>query len=165
MLITLVEVDPDPELEDHLYFMLDNILDDTKYYGSEVIVVRDSYRAQRRDFDDRNDRRIQFTVQVSKPEDFNLERATDKMKHFYESRGNKDIRILHQQPWKYFYHFDAEGLKMKLPKRLLEQQGHNRTAFVHSSGAFESVNDAVSYATMIIDSLYTCSAYNDYKRT
>jgi hypothetical protein len=165
MLISLVEVDPDPELEDHLFFMLDNIVDDTKYYGSEVIVVRDTYRAQRKDLEDRKDRRIQFTVQASKPENFNLERCTDKIRHFYEARGNEDIRILHQEPWKYFYHFDAEGLKQKLPKRLLEIQGHNRTAYVHASGAFESVNDAVSYATMITDSLYTCSAYNEYKKT
>jgi len=164
MLISLVEVDPDPTLEDHLFFMLDDILDPNKYYGSEVIVVRDTYRAQRKDLDDRNDRRIQFTVQVSKPENYNLELCTQKIHQFYEKRGNKELTILHQEPWKYFYHFDNEGLENGIPKKFLEVQGHNRTAFVHSSGGFESLNDAVSLATMIVDSLYTCSAYNNKKK-
>jgi len=163
MLISLVEVDPDPHLEDHLFFMLDDIIDENRYYGSEVIVVRDTYRAQRKDFEDKHDRRIQFTVQVSRPENFDLQLCTQKIHQFYEKRGNKELKILHQEPWKYFYHFDNEGLNQGAPKQFLQLQGHNRTAFVHSSGGFESVNDAVSLATMIVDSLYTCSAYNKYK--
>jgi len=164
MLISLVEVDPDTKLEDHLFFMLDDILDETRYYGSEVIVVRDSYRAQRKDFDDREERRIQFTVQVSEPEKFDLDFCTNKIHQFYEKRGNKELKIIHQEPWKYFYRFDNEGLNQGLPKKFLQLQGHNRTAFVHSSGGFESLNDAVSLATMIVDSLYTCSAYNNKKK-
>jgi len=140
MLISLVEVDPDPELEDHLFFMLDDIMDETRYYGSEVIVVRDSYRAQRKDFDDRHDRRIQFTVQVSEPGKFDLELCTDKIHQFYEKRGNKELKIIHQEPWKYFYRFDNEGLQKGIPQKFLQLQGHNRTAFVHSSGGCSAYN-------------------------
>jgi len=118
--------------------------------------VRDTYRAQKEDFLDKDDRRRQFTVQVSHSDDFSLEVASQKLRDFYSGRGIKKIEILHQQPWKYFYHFGAKEIAEEYPWKILELDGKHHTAFVHACGAFETVNDTISYATMVTDFLYTC---------
>ncbi len=49
----------------------------------------------------------------------------------------------------YFHHFDSDGLKSKLPWRLLGIQGANRTVYVSASTCFESVLQCWQYQDLL----------------
>jgi len=156
MTSTLVEVDPDPNLKEHVQLMVDTIFDVDRFYSGEPIAIRDAYRSLRNDYDDINEKRWFFVAQLMSRENYSKQEVNRVLEEFFAKRGNKHFRIVSQRTFEYFYRFEQPEINLRYPWEVLNLQGKNRTAFVHGAVSFESVNETVSYATMITDFLYTC---------
>eukprot|EP01125_Pyxidicula_operculata_P006355 TRINITY_DN2206_c0_g1_i1.p1 TRINITY_DN2206_c0_g1~~TRINITY_DN2206_c0_g1_i1.p1 ORF type:complete len:424 (+),score=75.21 TRINITY_DN2206_c0_g1_i1:829-2100(+) len=65
------------------------------------------------------------------------------------SRGIKNIKVLEQKFWPYFWHFSQEDIQKEYPWKILDMQGLNKTLYSGSSACFESVNDVLNYNIML----------------
>jgi len=68
-----------------------------------------------------------------------------------QERGVKDVKIIEQKIWPYFYHFNQEEIMEGYPWKILDIQGKNRTFYSGSSTCFESVNDVINYNLMLLN--------------
>jgi len=68
-----------------------------------------------------------------------------------EEREVKNIEIIEQKVWPYFYHFNQEEILQGYPWKILEMQAKNRTLYAGASTCFESVNDVLNYNLMLLN--------------
>eukprot|EP01124_Arcella_intermedia_P025862 TRINITY_DN4720_c0_g1_i1.p1 TRINITY_DN4720_c0_g1~~TRINITY_DN4720_c0_g1_i1.p1 ORF type:complete len:727 (-),score=178.94 TRINITY_DN4720_c0_g1_i1:27-2207(-) len=151
--MTLYKRSPVPDLKEFVYVWVDKVADKERYHSGEVIVIRDAYRACRKDFQDKKKDRYQVGAQSFLDGQFTEEEVIEKLREHLAKMDDPNIDVLEYNPWKYFYYFNCEDIAAGYPWKLLDLQGKNRTAFIHASAAFESINECLSYTSMVTDFL------------
>jgi len=79
---------------------------------------------------------------------------TDETKTVNPTPAKPEPELVHQAHWdNYFPHFSVEGIvKERLPWRVFETQGKNRTWYIGSSVSFESIEDITNYNIQLLES-------------
>jgi len=144
----VLNVDPMPEHEEHV-IIFPRALAEGK---GDVQALRDTVLSSQRIVRD-NDTRPRHPVSYQMDFEGKLD-ANEFEKRLESSLKAAGIPFTgFQQPLRvfdYFYSYDVQGIRERLPREMLKCQGMDNTLFVHASTYFESTFDVVNYNLMLV---------------
>jgi hypothetical protein len=69
--------------------------------------------------------------------------------------GEKNVKVIKSEPWRYMPRFTQEQINKGYPWRVRGMQGHDRTWYIGSSVSFESVLDCIRYNLGLLNEMRT----------
>jgi hypothetical protein len=85
-------------------------------------------------------------------------KVKERFRQELELQRVRNVKILEQFPWPYFYHFPLHAINAGLPWDVVEMQGSSKTWWLGASASFESVHDVTNYNLMILKKYLSSSS-------
>eukprot|EP00948_MAST-09A_sp_MAST-9A-sp1_P003911 g3911.t1 len=103
--------------------------------------------------DDKRQDRVAYQFNDRKLTGPEEEQLLPELKTNLSRNGARNVSIVKQKVWPYFYHWNRDGVRKRNHYRLLASQGKNATWWIGSCSCFESVLDVVAYNELLANHL------------